>query len=80
MFRSTFIFRFHELLFELIDYHYRFLLEFVLFHDLKPDIYILRQFKKNIVFFYRKMDNTFNIHRNHPLIQRQQTYVLEKKI
>ncbi len=25
------------------------------------------------------MDNTFNTHRNHPLIQRQQTYVLEKK-
>jgi len=26
------------------------------------------------------MDNTFNIHRNHPLINRQQTYVLEKKL
>ena len=26
------------------------------------------------------MDNTFNIHRNHPLIQRQQTYVLEKNL
>ncbi len=25
------------------------------------------------------MDNTFNTHRNHPLIERQQTYVLEKK-
>ena len=26
------------------------------------------------------MDNTFNTHRNHPLINRQQTYVLEKKL
>ena len=26
------------------------------------------------------MDHTFNTHRNHPLIQREQTYVLEKKL
>ena len=26
------------------------------------------------------MDNTFNTHRNHPLINRQQTYVLKKII
>ena len=26
------------------------------------------------------MDHTFNTHRNHPLIQREQTYVMEKKL
>ena len=50
-----------------------------LFHVLNPDI-IYYSFKKNIVFFYSKMNNSLNTHTNRPFIQREQTYVLEKKI